>query len=95
MAGGVHAVLCRKLSCSSAAHVQVRLHLLSESAGVSTSRIGKHNLRAHKLALDPEQPQCFYSSGEDAFVRHYDIREKRAGSQKLLRVHSYVPVRVR
>lgn len=83
------------MACSSELHVQVRLHLLSESAGVSSSRIGKHNLRAHKLALDPEQPQCFYSSGEDAFVRHYDIREKRAGSQKLLRVHSCLSVRVR
>jgi hypothetical protein len=71
------------------------MHLLSSSGSVTTSKIGRHTRRAHKLALDPQQVHCFYSSAEDADVRHYDIRQKRAGSQKLLKVYSNVVTRVR
>lgn len=51
---------------------QVRLAELPEGAssvGVSTSLLGQHGGRAHKLALDPLNPSyCFYSCGEDGQV---------------------------
>lgn len=62
---------------------------------VSSKKIGKHEGRAHKLARDPRALQCFYSTGEDAGVRHYDLRMRNAGSKKLLVARSIVPGRVR
>ena len=75
--------------------MQVRLHLLSTSGRVTSKKIGQHEGRAHKLAVDPSQIHCFYSSGEDAVVRHYDVRQRRAGCEKLLTVFSTVTRRVR
>jgi hypothetical protein len=74
---------------------QVRMHLLSSMGRVKSKNIGVHAASAHKLAVHPTQVHCFYSSGEDGVVRHYDIRQKRAGSQALLSVFSAVPSRVR
>eukprot|EP00892_Ulva_mutabilis_P007316 jgi/Ulvmu1/4957/UM207_0001.1 len=79
-----------KTVVSSAADGQVRLHLLSNSGRVTSKKVGQHEGRAHKLALDPSQIHCFYSSGEDAVVRHYDVRQRRAGCEKLLTVFSTV-----
>ena len=41
--------------------------------------------RAHKLAIEPGSPSCFYSCGEDGEVRHFDLREPAAaGNRRLL-----------
>lgn len=40
--------------------------------------------RAHKLAIEPGSPSCFFSCGEDGEVRHFDLREPAAGHRRLL-----------
>ena len=49
---------------------------------METKRLAKHTGRAHKLALEPDQPNCFLSSGEDGAVISFDMRSKK--SVKLL-----------
>ena len=71
------------------------MHMLSTMGRVKTKNIGTHAASAHKLARHPAHVHCFYSSGEDGVVRHYDIRKKRAGSEALMTVYSVVPSRVR
>ena len=45
--------------------VQVRAAFISEDGHAETKKLAKHSGRAHKLALEPDQPHCFLSSGED------------------------------
>lgn len=72
------------------------MHLLSSMGRVKSRRIGRHADRsAHKLAKHPAAPHVFYSSGEDGDVRRYDIRERNAGSEKILTVFSATRRRVR
>ena len=54
--------------------VQVRVGYCAESGRVETRRVAKHHMRAHKLALVPDDPGCFFSCGEDGIVMHCDIR---------------------
>lgn len=41
---------------------------------VQSRRIAQHEGRAHRLALDPVNPHCFFSCGEDGVVNHFDLR---------------------
>ena len=63
-------------------NVQVRAAFLSEDGHCETKKLAKHSGRAHKLALEPDQPHCFLSSGEDGAVISFDMRSKK--SVKLL-----------
>ncbi|CAK9170181.1 unnamed protein product [Ilex paraguariensis] len=63
---------------SAAADGQVRLGQLSENGQVETKRLGKHQGRVHKLAVEPGSPYIFYSSGKDGFVQHFDLRSNHA-----------------
>ncbi len=62
--------------------VQVRAAFISEDGHAETKKLAKHSGRAHKLALEPDQPNCFLSSGEDGAVISFDMRSKK--SVKLL-----------
>lgn len=62
--------------------LQVRAAFVSEDGHCETKKLAKHNGRAHKLALEPDQPHCFLSSGEDGAVISFDMRSKK--SVKLL-----------
>ncbi|KAI3687775.1 hypothetical protein L1987_81478 [Smallanthus sonchifolius] len=59
---------------TSAADGQVRLGLVTENGLVQTKRLGEHEGRVHKLAVEPGSPYIFYSCGEDGFVQHFDLR---------------------
>ncbi|XP_016478178.2 uncharacterized protein LOC107799567 [Nicotiana tabacum] len=63
---------------TAAADGQVRLGLLLENGQVETKRLGRHQGRVHKLAVEPGSPYIFYSCGEDGFVQHYDLRSNSA-----------------
>lgn len=65
-----------------AADGQVRAAFISEDGHAETKKLAKHSGRAHKLALEPDQPNCFLSSGEDGAVISFDMRSKK--SVKLL-----------
>ncbi|KAK9079434.1 hypothetical protein SSX86_001105 [Deinandra increscens subsp. villosa] len=67
---------------TSAADGQVRLGQVAENGHVQTKRLGEHNGRAHKLAIEPGSPHIFYSCGEDGLVQHFDLRSN--SSTKLL-----------
>lgn len=65
--------------------LQVRVAYIHPAAGrVETHRIAKHHTRAHKLALVPDEPGCFFSCGEDGVVMHCDIRCRDAISARRL-----------
>ena len=51
---------------------------------MDTRRLASHQGRAHKLTLDPTAAAAFYSCGEDAVVRHFDLREAGRASRRLL-----------
>ncbi|KAF3443607.1 hypothetical protein FNV43_RR13295 [Rhamnella rubrinervis] len=57
-----------------AADGQVRHAQILESGQVETSLLGKHQGRAHKLAIEPGSPHIFYTCGEDGLVQHFDLR---------------------
>ncbi len=78
------AVCCPELSrqCDMIHALQVRAAFISEDGHCETKKLAKHNGRAHKLALEPDQPNCFLSSGEDGAVISFDMRSKK--SVKLL-----------
>lgn len=59
---------------TSAADGQVRLGQVLENGHVETKRLGKHQGRIHKLAVEPGSPHILYSCGEDGFVQHFDLR---------------------
>ncbi|KAI3822464.1 hypothetical protein L1987_10054 [Smallanthus sonchifolius] len=62
------------LAVTSAADGQVRLGQVTENGLVQTKRLGEHEGRVHKLAIEPGSPYIFYSCGEDGFVQHFDLR---------------------
>ncbi|XP_075513965.1 uncharacterized protein LOC142549088 isoform X1 [Primulina tabacum] len=72
---------------TSSADCQVMLSQLLENGSVETRRLSKHQGRVHKLAIEPGSPYIFYSCGEDAFVRHYDLRSN--SSTKLFYCSSF------
>lgn len=49
---------------------QVRLGQVYGDGQVHTKRLGKHQGRVYKLAVEPGSPYIFYSCGEDGFVQH-------------------------
>lgn len=49
---------------------QVRLGKVTENGRVVTKRLGEHDGRVHKLAVEPGSPHIFYSCGEDGLVQH-------------------------
>lgn len=46
-----------------------------ERGEVAVTTLGKHQGRAHKLAIEPGSPHIFYTCGEDGLVQHvsYDF----------------------
>ncbi|XP_047160574.1 protein ALTERED SEED GERMINATION 2 [Vigna umbellata] len=67
---------CRIIT--SAGDGQVRLGLFREDGGVETTLLGKHHGCVYKLAVEPGSPHIFYSSGEDGFIQHFDLRSNSA-----------------
>ncbi|KEH44401.1 transducin/WD-like repeat-protein [Medicago truncatula] len=57
-----------------AADGQARHAQLLEDGHVETKLLGKHQGRAHKLAIEPGSPHIFYTCGEDGLVQHFDLR---------------------
>ncbi|KAJ8551827.1 hypothetical protein K7X08_028270 [Anisodus acutangulus] len=76
---------CKIITAS--ADGQVRLGLVLENGRVETKKVGKHQGRVHKLAVEPGSPYILYSCGEDGFVQHYDLRSN--SSSKLLHCSSF------
>ncbi|CAG9460089.1 unnamed protein product [Pedinophyceae sp. YPF-701] len=77
------------ISC--AADGQVRSHHLQSDGGVTSTLLAQHYGRAHKLSVDPGAHQCFLSCGEDGIVRHFDLREPRAGNRVLFAAYAILP----
>lgn len=79
-----------------AADGQVRHAQILEGGQVETSLLGRHQGRAHKLAIEPGSPHIFYTCGEDGLVQHFDLRTK--ASTELFTCHStperrrYMPI---
>jgi WD repeat-containing protein 42A len=48
----------------------VRLAQIPERGAVESNVLGKHQGRAHKLAIEPGSPHIFYTCGEDGLVQH-------------------------
>jgi hypothetical protein len=48
----------------------VRHAQLLEDGRVETKLLGRHQGRAHKLAIEPGSPHIFYTCGEDGLVQH-------------------------
>lgn len=69
-----------------AADGQVRHAQILEGGHVETSLLGRHQGRAHKLAIEPGSPHVFYTCGEDGLVQHFDLRTK--ASTELFTCHS-------
>ncbi|KHN33442.1 DDB1- and CUL4-associated factor 8-like [Glycine soja] len=63
---------------TSAGDGQVRLGLLWEDGRVDTTMLGKHHGCVYKLAVEPGSAHIFYSSGEDGFIQHFDLRSNSA-----------------
>ncbi|CAA6656875.1 unnamed protein product [Spirodela intermedia] len=63
---------------TSAADGQVRVGQISDDGRVHTKKLGTHQGRAHKLAIEPGSPYIFYSCGEDGYVQHFDLRSTSA-----------------
>ncbi|XP_065868390.1 uncharacterized protein [Euphorbia lathyris] len=61
-----------------AADGQVRHAQILERGAVETELLGKHQGRAHKLAVEPGSPHIFYTCGEDGLVQHFDLRSRHA-----------------
>ncbi|KAL2332066.1 hypothetical protein Fmac_019647 [Flemingia macrophylla] len=63
---------------TSAADGQVRLGLIRVDGRVDSTVLGKHHGCVYKLAVEPGSPHIFYSSGEDGFIQHFDLRSSSA-----------------
>ncbi|KAG8092426.1 hypothetical protein GUJ93_ZPchr0012g19889 [Zizania palustris] len=61
-----------------AADGEVRLAKIADGGDVSTTLLGDHMGRVHKLAIEPGSPYIFYSCGEDGLVQHFDLRTNTA-----------------
>ncbi|XP_003924225.1 DDB1- and CUL4-associated factor 8-like protein 2 [Saimiri boliviensis] len=61
---------------------QVRVaELINASYFESTKRVAQHKGAAHKLALEPDSPYKFLTSGEDAVVFTIDLRQHQPASK--------------
>ncbi|XP_055123949.1 DDB1- and CUL4-associated factor 8-like protein 1 isoform X1 [Symphalangus syndactylus] len=61
---------------------QVRVaELINASYCENTKRVAKHRGPAHELALEPDSPYRFLTSGEDAVVFTIDLRQDRPASK--------------
>ncbi|XAR72673.1 hypothetical protein NMG60_11019392 [Bertholletia excelsa] len=77
-----------------AADGQVRHACILETGQVETKFLGKHQGRAHKLAIEPGSPHIFYTCGEDGLVQHFDLRTGAATQLFTCQSHcdnGYVP----
>ncbi|MCL7045976.1 hypothetical protein MKW94_004819 [Papaver nudicaule] len=74
-----------------AADGQVRHAQIQEDSQVNTRLLGKHQGRAHKLAIEPGSPHIVYTCGEDGSVRHFDLRSSSA--TKLFTCKAFSPDR--
>jgi len=63
---------------TSASDGQVRFGQIADNGHVNTKRIGFHQGRVHRLAIEPGSPHIFYSCGEDGVVQHFDLRSQSA-----------------
>ncbi|CAH8338633.1 unnamed protein product [Eruca vesicaria subsp. sativa] len=63
---------------TSAADGEVRYSKILESGQVETCMLGIHQGQVHKLAIEPGSPFSFYTCGEDAVVKHFDLRTQVA-----------------
>lgn len=72
---GSYAQLCGVRPSHTSSQVRVA-HLREGGAAPETRRLAVHSCPAHKLALEPGAPTCFYSCGEDGEVRHFDLRTR-------------------
>ncbi|PKA60121.1 Dynein assembly factor with WDR repeat domains 1 [Apostasia shenzhenica] len=59
-----------------AADGEVRHAEISDDGLVTSTLLGQHDGRAHKLAVEPGSPYILYSCGEDGLVQHFDLRTK-------------------
>ncbi|CAL5341338.1 unnamed protein product [Camellia sinensis] len=78
-----------------AADGQVRHAQILERGKVETKLLGKHQRRAHKLAVEPGSPYIFYTCGEDGLVQHFDLRTGAATQLftcQSLHDNSYLPM---
>ncbi|PSS12128.1 DDB1- and CUL4-associated factor like [Actinidia chinensis var. chinensis] len=78
-----------------AADGQVRHAQVLERGEVETKLLGKHQGRAHKLAVEPGSPHIFYTCGEDGLVQHFDLRTGAATQLftcQSFHDHSYMPI---
>nr|GEW83297.1 hypothetical protein [Tanacetum cinerariifolium] len=73
-----------------AADGQVRHANIPERGEVVPKLLGKHDRRAHKLAIEPGSPHIFYTCGEDGLVQHFDLRTGMAS-----KLFTCQPVRAR
>lgn len=48
----------------------MRFGQVSEDGQVDTKRLGRHQGRVYKLAVEPGSPYILYSCGEDGFIQH-------------------------
>lgn len=76
---------------TSAADGKVRVGEMMEGGNIETKKLGKHQGRVHKLAVEPGSPYILYSCGEDGLVQRYDLRSDSA--TKLLYCTSLKEVR--
>ncbi|XP_050214470.1 protein ALTERED SEED GERMINATION 2 [Mercurialis annua] len=74
---------------TSSADGQVRVGQVLEDGRVDTKKLGKHQGRVYKLAVEPGSPHIFYSCGEDGFVQHFDLRMRSSSSTKLVCCSSF------
>lgn len=65
-------------SCAADGHVLV--HTQGSNGTFSSRELGSHDGRAHKIALSPDST-FLLSSGEDGYVRWYDVRAPPASSR--------------
>lgn len=50
--------------------IQVRLGQVLDDGQVETNKLGRHQGRIYKLAVEPGSSHIFYSCGEDGLVQH-------------------------
>ncbi|KAK2083003.1 DDB1- and CUL4-associated factor 8-like protein 2 [Saguinus oedipus] len=64
---------------------QVRVaELTNASCFESTRRVAQHKRAAHKLALEPDSPYKFLTSGEDGVVFTIDLRQHQPASETVI-----------
>ncbi|XP_030505726.2 uncharacterized protein LOC115720700 isoform X1 [Cannabis sativa] len=63
---------------TSAGDGQIRLGQVLDDGQVHTKKLGRHQGRVYKLAVEPGSSHILYSCGEDGLVQHFDLRSSCA-----------------